>query len=151
MSSTERISFTYNQAIDLVTKELENTKIGQDAGTNITGFSGKVVYDKGITQAPAPRVLKAQFGDGYEMRVRDGINNTPRSWGLTFNNRTKEDIDKLYKFMNTLASVDTAKLTVPNSVDGEETATVVLEDYNRVMSYDNFYSLTCTAREVFEA
>tara|TARA_B100001778_G_C18605136_1_gene639371 strand:- start:301 stop:3891 length:3591 start_codon:yes stop_codon:yes gene_type:complete len=37
MSSTERISFTYNQAIDLVTKELENTKIGQDAGTNITG------------------------------------------------------------------------------------------------------------------
>ena len=37
MSSTERISFTYNQSIDLVTKELENTKIGQDAGTNITG------------------------------------------------------------------------------------------------------------------
>ena len=37
MSSSERISFTYNQSIDLVTKELENTKIGQDAGTNITG------------------------------------------------------------------------------------------------------------------
>ena len=53
--------------------------------------------------------------------------------------------------MNTLAAVDTAKLTVPNSVDGEETATVVLEGYNRVMTYDNFYSLSCTAREVFEA
>jgi len=118
---------------------------------NIPGFSAPVAYDKGVQQSAKPRVLKAQFGDGYEMRVRDGINNTPRSWGLTFNNRTKEDIDKLYKFMNTLASVDTAKLTVPNSVDGEETATVVLEDYNRVMSYDNFYSLTCTAREVFEA
>ena len=84
------------------------------------------------------------------MRVRDGINNTPRSWGLTFNNRTKEDIDKLYKFINTLASVDTAKLTVPNSVDGEETVTVVLEGYSRVLSYDSYYSLTCTAREVFE-
>lgn len=37
MTSSEKISFTYNQTIDLVTKELENTKIGQDAGTNITG------------------------------------------------------------------------------------------------------------------
>ena len=37
MSKSEKISFTYNQAIDLVTKELENTKIGQEAGTKITG------------------------------------------------------------------------------------------------------------------
>ena len=36
-SSPEKISFTYNQAIDIVTKELENTKVGQDAGTKITG------------------------------------------------------------------------------------------------------------------
>ena len=137
-------------AIGLATTTVQTGGGTVSAGTNITGFSGKVVYDKGITQTPTPRVLSVQFGDGYEMRVRDGINNTPRSWGLTFNNRTKEDIDKLYKFINTLASVDTAKLTVPNSVDGEETVTVVLEGYSRVLSYDSYYSLTCTAREVFE-
>tara|TARA_B100001778_G_scaffold334438_1_gene345790 strand:- start:8743 stop:9162 length:420 start_codon:yes stop_codon:yes gene_type:complete len=137
-------------AIGLATNTVQTGGGTVSAGTNITGFSGKVVYDKGITQTPTPRVLSVQFGDGYEMRVRDGINNTPRSWGLTFNNRTKEDIDKLYKFINTLASVDTAKLTVPNSVDGEETVTVVLEGYSRVLSYDSYYSLTCTAREVFE-
>ena len=137
-------------AIGLATNTVQTGGGTVSAGTNITGFSGKVVYDKGITQTPTPRVLSVQFGDGYEMRVRDGINNTPRSWGLTFNNRTKEDIDKLYKFINTLASVDTAKLTVPNSVDGEETVTVVLEGYSRVLTYDSYYSLTCTAREVFE-
>ena len=137
-------------AIGLATNTVQTGGGTVSAGTNITGFSGKVVYDKGITQTPTPRVLSVQFGDGYEMRVRDGINNTPRSWRLTFNNRTKEDIDKLYKFINTLASVDTAKLTVPNSVDGEETVTVVLEGYSRVLSYDSYYSLTCTAREVFE-
>ena len=137
-------------AIGLATNTVQTGGGTVSAGTNITGFSGKVVYDKGITQTPTPRVLSVQFGDGYEMRVRDGINNTPRSWGLTFNNRTKEDIDKIYKFINTLASVDTAKLTVPNSVDGEETVTVVLEGYSRVLSYDSYYSLTCTAREVFE-
>ena len=138
-------------ALGLATNTVQTGGGTVSAGTNITGFSSKVVYDRGIQQNEKPRVLKAQFGDGYEMRVRDGINNTPREWGLKFANRTKEDIDKLYKFMNTLAAVDTAKLTVPNSVDGEETATVVLEGYNRVMTYDNFYSLSCTAREVFEA
>ena len=138
-------------ALGLATNTIQTGGGTVSAGTNITGFSSKVVYDRGIQQTPAPRVLKAQFGDGYEMRVRDGINNTPRTWALSFNNRTKEDIDKLYKFMNTLASVDTAKLTVPNSVDGEETATVVLESYNRTLLYDNFYTLGCTAREVFEA
>ena len=137
-------------AIGLATNTVQTGGGTVSAGTNITGFSGKVVYDKGIQEAPEPRVLTAQFGDGYEMRVRDGINNTPRTWGLTFNNRTKEDIDKLYKFMNTLASVDTAKLTVPNSVDGEETVTVVLEGYSRALSDDNYYSLSCNAREVFE-
>jgi len=138
-------------ALGLATNTVQTGGGTVSAGTNITGFSGKVVYDKGLQQTPAPRVLKAQFGDGYEMRVRDGINNTPRTWGLTFNNRTKEDIDKLYKFMNTLASVDTAKLTVPNSVDGEDTVTVVLEGYTKTYSYDNFYTLACNAREVFEA
>ena len=48
------------------------------------------------------------------------------------------------------ASVDTAKLTVPNAVDGEETVTVVLEGYSRTLTYDEFYTLSCTAREVFE-
>lgn len=140
-------------ALGLATNTVQTGGGTVSAGTNITGFSGKVVYDRGIQQAPAPRVLKAQFGDGYEMRVRDGINNTPRSWGLTFNNRTKEDIDNLYAFFNRLASVDTCKLTIPDQTESgnEFTATVVIEDYNRVMTYDNFYSLSCTAREVFEA
>ena len=138
-------------ALGLATNTVQTGGGTVATGSNITGFSSKVVYDRGIQQDEKPRVLKAQFGDGYEMRVRDGINNTPRSWGLTFNNRTKEDIDKLYKFMNTLAEVDTAKLTVPNSVDGEETVTVILQGYSRTLTYDNFYTLVCSAREVFEA
>ena len=137
-------------ALGLATNTVQTGGGTVSAGTNITGFSAKVGYDRGIQQTEEPRVLKAQFGDGFEMRVRDGINNTPRTWALSFANRTKSDIDKLYKFMNTLASVDTAKLTVPNAVDGEETVTVVLEGYSRTLTYDEFYTLSCTAREVFE-
>ena len=88
---------------------------GATPGSNIYGFSAAVMFDKGISEAPKPRVLKAQFGDGYEMRIRDGINNTPRKWSLVFNNRTREDIDNLYRFFIVLASVDTCRLTVPDT------------------------------------
>tara|TARA_Y100001938_G_C8011298_1_gene390193 strand:- start:660 stop:1046 length:387 start_codon:yes stop_codon:yes gene_type:complete len=124
--------------------------IVQKNGSNISGFSAAVVPDKGLQQSAKPRVLKAQFGDGYEMRVRDGINNTPREWQLSFKTRTKADIDNLYDFFNGLASVDTCKLTVPFD-GGESTAVVVIEDYSRTLEYDEFYSLSCKAREVFEA
>ena len=138
-------------ALGLATNTIQTGGGTVATGSNITGFSAKVVYDRGVQQTATPRVLKAQFGDGYEFRMRDGINNTPRTWALSFNNRTKADIDKLYKFMNTLAEIDTAKLTVPDAVDGEQTVTVVLEGYSRVLTYDEFYSLSCSAREVFEA
>lgn len=136
---------------------LKTNKVQSDGsavnGANITGFSAPVIYDRGIAQAPKPRVLKAQFGDGYEMRVRDGINNTPRSWGLNFANKPKADADDLYTFMNRLAEVDTAKLTVPdtNASGSEETVVVILEGYTKTMAYDNFYTISVTAREVFEA
>ena len=134
---------------------------GATPGSNIYGFSAAVMFDKGIAEAPKPRVLKAQFGDGYEMRIRDGINNTPRKWSLVFNNRTREDIDNLYRFFIVLASVDTCRLTVPDTTavsvgsdgsttDVEEAVTVVIEEFTRTMGNTLYYSLTCTAREVFE-
>lgn len=132
---------------------------GATPGDTIYGMGGPVMFDKGIQESPTPRVLKAQFGDGYEMRVRDGINNTPRKWSLVFNNRTREDIDNLNRFFIVLASVDTCRLTIPDTtavagtgstVDVEEAVTVVIEQFTRTMSNTLYHSLTCTAREVFE-
>ena len=132
---------------------------GATPGDDIYGFTDPVMFDKGAQEAPKPRVLKAQFGDGYEMRIRDGINNTPRTWNLVFNNRTREDIDNLYRFFIVLASVDTCRLTVPDTtavagtgstVNVEEAVTVVIEEFTRTMGNTLYYTLSCTAREVFE-
>ena len=123
-----------------------------NTGGDITGFSGRtVMFDKGASETPKPRVLKAQFGDGYEMRMVHGINNVPRSFSLAFNNRTNDDIDKLYNFFVSLASVTTCNLTIPDSTGSEETLKVVIEDFSKQYDYDEYYSLSCTAREVFEA
>ena len=121
------------------------------AGTNITGFSAAVMFDKGATETPKPAVISAKFGDGYEMRMVDGINNTPRTWTLAFNNRTNDDIDNLYKFFQTLASVSSCRLTVPHAVDGDENVTVVIEEYSRTFGNAEYYSMVCRAREVFES
>ena len=75
-------------AIGITTNTVQTGGGTVSAGTNITGFSAAVVFDRGVSEQPEPRVLSARFGDGYEMRVVDGINNLPRQWGLTFNNRT---------------------------------------------------------------
>ena len=123
----------------------------QNDGNPITGFTGSVMFDRGASETPKPRVLKAQFGDGYEMRMVHGINNVPRSFSLAFNNRTNDDIDKLYNFFVSLASVTTCNLTIPDSTGSEETLKVVIEEFNKTYAYDEYYSLTCTAREVFEA
>lgn len=136
---------------------LKTNKVQSDGstvnGANITGFSAPVIYDKGISMTTKPRVLQAQFGDGYEMRVKDGINNTPRTWSMEFKTRPKAEIDDLYTFMNQLAQVSSAKLTVPDSNAGgsEETVVVILENYSKTYDYGDYYSLSCTAREVFEA
>ena len=121
-------------------------------GDTITNMGGAYMFDKAAVEQPTPKVIKAQFGDGYEMRIKDGINSTPRTWKLSFNNRTNDDIDNLYAFFQTLAGVDTCQLTVPDITAGgnEEAVIVVIEDYQRTFVNAQFYSMTCTAREVFE-
>ena len=111
------------------------------------------MFDRGASETPKPRVIKTQFGDGYEMRMVHGINNTPRSWSLVFNNRTNDDIDNLYAFFQELAGVSTCRLTVPDTTASgdEEAVTVVIEEYNRTFINAEYYAMSCTAREVFES
>ena len=134
----------------LTTNTIQTNGSTVSPGTAITGFSAAVMFDKGAAETPKPRVIKTQFGDGYEQRMVDGINNTPRSWSLGFNNRTREDIDKLYTFFTTLAGVNTCRLTVPDSVGGDDDVTVVIEEFSRGMGNTLYYTLACKAREVFE-
>jgi phage-related protein len=45
-----------------------------------------------------PRVRLAKFGDGYEQRVQDGINNDPQKWTMAFSKRSGTDIDGVDDF-----------------------------------------------------
>lgn len=42
-----------------------------------------IIPTKGISANTKPRILKAQFGDGYVEMVGDGINNINEEWSLS--------------------------------------------------------------------
>jgi|TARA_R110002153_G_scaffold192296_2_gene345562 phage-related protein len=122
-------------------------------GFNVGGSLGTVVPDKGLTLANKPKVLTSTFGDGYEHRIADGINNTPQSFSLSFATRPKAEIDDIVDFFETKGAVTPFSYIVSDSNSGsnERTVKVICETWSQTWAYDNFYSLTAKFRRVYES
>tara|TARA_Y100000114_G_C11687678_1_gene291928 strand:+ start:545 stop:925 length:381 start_codon:yes stop_codon:yes gene_type:complete len=111
--------------------------------------------DKQLSKKSNPRVLTAKFGDGYEQRAVDGINNLNETYTLTFKTRPKADIDDIVAFLDSKQNVTKFTLTLPDTNNttrtGERDVKVVSQEYTTNYEYDNFYTLNVTLRRVFEA
>lgn len=70
------------------------------------------------TLTTQPRIRTAAFGDGYEQRLADGINNAPRSWALTFTRPTTE-ADAILAFFETANGLDSFDWTPPYGAAGK--------------------------------
>ena len=127
--------------------------IMQSDGSNITGFSGPVQPDKGLTRQTEMKVLKSQFGDGYELRLADGINTKEQSLNVSFTTRPKAEIDDLIKFFEDLGGVTKFRFDLEDSNEGssEESIFCICDNWNQTWAFDNFYSLSATFRRVYEA
>jgi len=126
------------------------TAIFQNDGSNITGFSAGVPVDKGFSRGSAPKVHTLSFGDGYEQRIANGINNLAQTMNVTFNTRPKAEIDDLVAFFESLGGVSKFRMTIDDT-NGAETIKVVCREWNQTWNYDNFYSLSATFDRVYEA
>tara|TARA_B100000963_G_scaffold46341_2_gene34660 strand:+ start:334 stop:729 length:396 start_codon:yes stop_codon:yes gene_type:complete len=127
--------------------------IMQSDGNNITGFSGPVQPDKGLTRSTAMKVLKSQFGDGYELRLADGINTKEQTLNVSFSTRPKAEIDDLVKFFEDLGGVTKFRFDLEDSNEGssEESIFCICDAWNQTWAFDNFYTLSATFRRVYEA
>lgn len=54
--------------------------------------------DPGSSRDHKPRILMADFGDGYSQRAADGINNDPETRELSWTNLTKAEKDVIDSF-----------------------------------------------------
>ena len=96
--------------------------------------------DKMMTSSSTPNVLLANFGDGYEQRLAAGINNLVQEYSVSFDNRTKEEIDDITAFFTDKAGVTKFDFTIPDSNNsGETTIKVICASWSQAYKYGDFY------------
>ena len=112
----------------------------------------QVLPDKGLTRQSTPRVLKVQFGDGYEQRIAEGLNSSNENYQISYSNRPKAEIDDIAAFMDEKKGVTSFNYVIPDTNNGGETTIkVVCDQYNLVYVSDSSYTFTATFRRVYEA
>ena len=115
------------------------------------GAGGTWVNDRGMNLTFSPRILVAQYGDGYSQRLGDGINTNDIKTTIMFNNRTNDDIDDIVTRLETLGGYTATDFTYANTNDGGETTIkVIATSWQKTHSYDDYYSLRVELERVFE-
>jgi phage-related protein len=111
--------------------------------------------DKTLTNNIQPKVLIAKFGDGYEQRVPDGINNIKETYSIQFRNREKIFINEVANFLKGTNSVSKFDFILPNPLTSSPlntvTVSVVCDSFNINYEHDEFYSLSAEFRRVYES
>lgn len=98
------------------------------------------------TESSKPRARKFAAGDGYEQRVRFGLNTDPKEWTLTFSERTDTERDGILTFFESNAGVTSFDWTPPRGDAGK----YICEEWQVTMRAYNFNTIQATFREVFE-
>ena len=112
----------------------------------------QVLPDKGLTRQSVPRVLRVQFGDGYEQRIAEGLNSLQETYNISYANRPKAEIDDIAAFMDDKKGVTKFNYVIPDTNNsGETTIKVVCDQYNLTYVNDSSYTFTATFRRVYEA
>tara|TARA_Y100000385_G_C12952767_1_gene576211 strand:+ start:162 stop:608 length:447 start_codon:yes stop_codon:yes gene_type:complete len=101
-------------------------------------------FDKNTQRKTKIRVLTAGFGDGYEQRIRNGINSKEETFSVTFNNRSNEEIQVLSAFLDNKAGAN-----FDITFNGE-TLKVTSEEYSTTYNQTSIHSLTTELRRVYE-
>ena len=108
--------------------------------------------DKMMTSSSTPSILLAKFGDGYEQRIAAGINNLVQEYSVSFDNRTKEEIDDITAFFTDKAGVTKFDFTIPDSNNsGETTIKVVCSSWSQAYKTGDYYGCSATFRRVYES
>lgn len=105
------------------------------SGMRQKGAAGKIKFN----------VRKAKFGDGYEQRVGDGINNKQQSWPLVFEGN-EATLAPIKNFIDRHGGVRSFHWTPPGS---DKAGVYVVEGYSYVSVGGGLYSLSADFIEVF--
>lgn len=101
-------------------------------------------FDRNVQRQSKVRVLTASFGDGYEQRVRDGINPKQETFSVSFNNRSSDEIEVLAAFFDNKTGANF------DIVINGATIKVASESYSITYGHTSINSLSLELRRVYE-
>jgi len=104
--------------------------------------------DYGLEIEHSPKINTITFGDGFEQRLTEGLNQNARRLSLTFSNITESQSLTLINFLNDRATnADSFVYTPSNGVAGNF---VIDSKYKKTINYANLATVKVVFREVFE-
>ena len=125
--------------------------MSQQLGFLNTISASYVVPDKDLQRNTKPKIHLAKFGDGYEQRIRKGINSLDETFTLNFKNRSIAEIEDLILFFESVVGVTSFNFNLPgDAINTIKTIKVVCEEFNRNYDRNNFNSVTAKFRRVYE-
>lgn len=77
----------------------------------VTTFTWTPSYP--ATQISKPTVRRIKYGDGYEQRLRYGLNQDLKEWDLVFDNRSDEERSEITAFLTARAGVEAFNWVTP--------------------------------------
>ena len=115
--------------------------------------SRTIIPDKGMTRSNEPVIFKAEFGDGYQQRIANGINNLKQEFSVSFATREKAEIDDIVGFFESTNGVTAFDFTFAdtNAGSNEETVKVYVKEFKQNWDYDDYYTCSATLVRVYEA
>jgi phage-related protein len=93
------------------------------------------------------RVIRCQFGDGYEQARADGINNKIDTWELMFEALTTTDRATLTSFLDGIGGWDYFTWTPIG--EGSSKKFKVVDGFTETPLSGNLYTITFTAKQFF--
>ena len=129
-----------------------------DIGFTVPGVSGQVVPDKTLQRQSTPKVRVAEFGDGYQQRIADGLNSVADVFTVNFVNRLKAEADDIEAFFRSKKAVTAFNFTFPDSNSSSNdsagnpvtTVKVICKQWSQQYGNSGSYSINAQFERVYE-
>lgn len=103
--------------------------------------------DFGASKKLQPKVISVSFGDGYEQRVRNGLNTNPQTWDLSFSNRTDTEAEAIDAFLTARGGAESFDWTPYNESAGK----YICREWSKSIDGFNRNTIQATFVQIFEA
>ena len=146
--STYSLTFrrdTVNGDTDFLTNITDSAVLNDVFGSgHSASTTTEFVFDRNVGRSTKINVSIAKFGDGYEQRVRNGINPKTETFNVSFKAKTNNETKVLTAFFDNKTGANF------DIVINGETIKAACEAYSVTYAQDNAHNVQTQLRRVYE-